>query len=70
MREAGIPLAASTAEVMMSNNKSSILGGINPTSGMPADEETESMSGGSKHDKSWHSGTRDVTVATSANRPE
>jgi hypothetical protein len=49
---------------MMSNSRNSILGDINPTPGMPADEETESMSGGSKHDKSQHSGTRDVTEGT------
>jgi hypothetical protein len=56
------------------NAKNSILGDINPTarlpedeeaaSGLPAGEETESMSGGSKHDKARHSGTRDVTEGT------
>jgi hypothetical protein len=48
----------------MANERNSILGDINPEPGLPADEQPESMSGGSKHDKTKHSGTRDVTEGT------
>jgi len=51
-------------EVFMANERTSILGDITPASGLPADERPESMSGGSKHDKTQHSGSRDVTEGT------
>jgi hypothetical protein len=61
-----------------------ILGDIRPKpdAGMPGDsvacdrdlEDHESMAGGSQHDRTEHSGTRDVTEGTTGsdigNRPE
>lgn len=60
----------------LDRTKSGILGDINPTpaakdrvGGSAADDESleneESMAGGSKHDETEHSGSRDVTEGTS-----
>src|SRR5262245_27502190 len=72
---AGIRIAKfSRLEVRAPMSKDSILGDINPTAsarrrGQMRDDETvddrveseESMQGGSRHDQSRHSGSRDVT---------
>ena len=48
----------------MANDRNSILGDINPDHALPGDEQPEAMSGGSKHDKTRHPGSRDVTEGT------
>lgn len=48
----------------MAYKNNSILGDINPEPGLPADEQGESMRGGSQHGQSRHSGSRDVTEGT------
>jgi len=46
----------------MADDNSRVLGDLDPA---PApDEKPESMSGGSKHDRTKHSGSRDVTEGT------
>jgi hypothetical protein len=52
--------------------QSGILGDINPAprkhgpgEALPADEEIEAMEGGSRHDRTSHSGSRDVTEGVS-----
>jgi hypothetical protein len=48
----------------MPDDNGRILGDLNPEPDA-ADERPESMSGGSKHDRTRHSGSRDVTEGTS-----
>jgi hypothetical protein len=47
----------------MADANNSILGDINPAPGT-TDEKPESMSGGSKSDRTKHAGTRDITEGT------
>ena len=41
-----------------------ILGDIRPRTGTKGEDDTESMVGGSQHDRTEHSGSRDVTEGT------